>query len=904
MPYWRYSAFGGAVYCGQNSEPEFINCFFQGNRAIGGASGISGAAVSQPEFHFRIDRFGGAVFVASQSKAYFDGCVFVDNVADPNTPATHHDGEETQLYDPYVGYGGAVAYDSDADPTFKNCIWEENFANIGGAVYAQNAKGKIYDCNIVDNRAYHGAGVYFVNSNLDVQKSTFIRNDSSYEQAEGGGLYAFRSPGTIQDNVFRKNTAEGTGGAAYIAGDETIEFKNNLVIENTSGSAGAGIATVWYSKPTISNTTIVGNDSNSRWGDANEPLTYGGGLYTAFYSYAKLKDSILWDNQASRGKQISLGAGFYFDPPQYSTLDIEYSDIQFGRPQVFLADELAALNWLEGNIDQDPLFVDGPEDFGSYYLSQYTAGQNQKSPAVNAGSDLSSKLDMHLYTTRTDEVPDFDTVDMGYHYRRQELVQPKVCAKCDLVKDGIIDIDDIGPFAAFWLNDDCQFGEPYNDPQRDNWCSYRDFNYDNTVDIRDLAYLFNCMFEEDEELPTPNPSRWATAGEPAAESSDSQNLKIVMTAEQTYDDWDSQVEYYFDCVNENLPGCDDSGWITENQYTDEQLFDGTQYTYRVKARDNRGSTGETEWSSQEYAIAGTDGNPPLPNPSQWDVPPYSGSQTSVRMKAQDAADPEGNDVEYYFDCVLGECHDSGWLSESEYEDFGLTLGLSYTYTVKTRDLSNNLNEGIPSEEATVQLGSELLTVVWNQQPTISQCGAFTMSIIGNDPAYEDAELEYYFECVDGECNDSGWQPEDTYTDTDLETDAENTYTYRAKVRNQAVPYRMSMWTEEVQVDFVGVDCLPPSFGGDTPYKAYFAEARHQEVSPGVWYDTLIAAAATDENGVLYKFDCSGSCTEATSGWQTSNTYTVQSTLNPDRYYTVTAKDGLENIGIESDPVDP
>ena len=40
--YWKYSGYGGAVYCEFNSSPKFVHCTFVNNYAKGGVSGIGG----------------------------------------------------------------------------------------------------------------------------------------------------------------------------------------------------------------------------------------------------------------------------------------------------------------------------------------------------------------------------------------------------------------------------------------------------------------------------------------------------------------------------------------------------------------------------------------------------------------------------------------------------------------------------------------------------------------------------------------------------------------------------------------------------------------------------------------------------------------------------------------------
>ena len=67
-----------------------------------------------------------------------------------------------------------------------------------------------------------------------------------------------------------------------------------------------------------------------------------------------------------------------------------------------------------GNISSNPLFVNAAVD--DYHLSHIAAGQGSDSPAINAGSDTAANLGLNTRTTRTDNITDTSTVDLGYHY--------------------------------------------------------------------------------------------------------------------------------------------------------------------------------------------------------------------------------------------------------------------------------------------------------------------------------------------------------------------------------------------------------------------------------------------------------------------------------------------------------
>jgi len=67
-----------------------------------------------------------------------------------------------------------------------------------------------------------------------------------------------------------------------------------------------------------------------------------------------------------------------------------------------------------GNFNAAPLFMRGPS--GGFYLSNTASGQKTTSPCNDAGSELAAFLSFDEFTTRTDQVNDTSTVDVGFHY--------------------------------------------------------------------------------------------------------------------------------------------------------------------------------------------------------------------------------------------------------------------------------------------------------------------------------------------------------------------------------------------------------------------------------------------------------------------------------------------------------
>jgi hypothetical protein len=85
--------------------------------------------------------------------------------------------------------------------------------------------------------------------------------------------------------------------------------------------------------------------------------------------------------------------------------------------------------------------------------------------------------------------------------------------------------------------------------------------------------------------------------------------------------------------------------------------------------------------------------PPQPNPSQWEIEPRVGDNNSVTMRVIKTQDVLwGFNVEYYFKCESGDCHDSDWQTDQNYNDGNLMLNTEYGYKVKARDTVGNETE--------------------------------------------------------------------------------------------------------------------------------------------------------------------------------------------------------------------
>jgi parallel beta-helix repeat protein len=249
--------------------------------------------------------------------------------------------------------GGAIFCNSGSNPTVTNCTIRNNYAWYkGGGICCFSSSPTIENCKII----YNTCGPY------------------------GGGIQSdYGSYPTIRNCVISNNYTTGGGGVLWSGSHSGGIIENCLMVNNQSGSSG-GAMTLNDCDATISNCTIANNTANYD----------GGAIHLQNSPQPTITNCIIYGNSAPNGPQIYIYSG--------SGLSITYSDIQGGWSGT-------------GNINQNPLFVSGP--YGSYYLSQFAAGQSQQSPCVDSGNPSSSMI---TGTTRTDGIQDAGRVDMGYHY--------------------------------------------------------------------------------------------------------------------------------------------------------------------------------------------------------------------------------------------------------------------------------------------------------------------------------------------------------------------------------------------------------------------------------------------------------------------------------------------------------
>jgi len=290
-------------------------------------------------------------------------------------------GNSTEPWFIIASMGGGI-YIHRANAVVTDNIISNNYSYFGGGIYCT---GSGYSPRIAYNTITYNACGYWAGGGICVEgagctpiiTNNIISKNLAWEQSAGGGVSCMENASPeIKNNVFWDNQATGVGGHIYCYQASPL-ILNNLI---TGSLDGNGIYCENNSSPEIMNNTIAGN--------------YGigaGAIHCDASSFPRITNCILWNN---------------ITPQISGSPTVTFCDVEGGYPG-------------EGNIVADPLFVSGP--LGNYCLSQIAAGQGADSPCVDAGDPAGVMIHG---TTRTDEIPDYCPLDIGWLYPTEGKMVP------------------------------------------------------------------------------------------------------------------------------------------------------------------------------------------------------------------------------------------------------------------------------------------------------------------------------------------------------------------------------------------------------------------------------------------------------------------------------------------------
>jgi predicted outer membrane repeat protein len=287
-------------------------------------------------------------------------------------------------------YAGAIycyyGYENDVSPTIRNCVFENNTSNYGGAICIDGGSSLITNCVFDSNSANYGGAIYLGSAGGDteplIQQCTFTGNSADLAWNGQGGAIYLTNISTNEDCRINNNTFDGNsapnGGAIYFS-TSSPEVSGNLFVNNTGSTNGSALYIGNYEGPTISNCTIANNTGP----EAVYCYGFNGTVEPVFIN------TIIWDSDSSFGFQ---------DTSQANPI-ISYCNLESGFPTTGTDGG--------GNISIDPLFCS--PDSGDYTLAENsscvaagTNGSNVGAFGVGCGSIHIGPL-WYVATTGSDE---------------------------------------------------------------------------------------------------------------------------------------------------------------------------------------------------------------------------------------------------------------------------------------------------------------------------------------------------------------------------------------------------------------------------------------------------------------------------------------------------------------------
>ncbi|MDO9577197.1 MAG: T9SS type A sorting domain-containing protein [Candidatus Cloacimonadales bacterium] len=298
--------------------------------------------------------------------------------------------------------GGVFCWYSDLNlfdvSIINNFSSTDLYGTGGGGIHSKSSTLNLANVVFEDNIAVSsGGGLCCISSTLDIVNADFSNNSCLYEgfgDIGGGGMFCTMSssPYYLEDISFSNNSSGSNGGGicfnmvdaemknVYVTNNSALyygggiyfkmsdsELTNVLITNNTSELSGGGFS-INGSFPILKNVNIIDNISNQ-----------GGGISIKIWG-PSLVNCILWNNEPEEIYCIDFNS-------LANIITISYSDIQGGESGI-ITNNNGTVNWLDGNIDDNPLFLG---------LGEYPYALQFDSPCIDAGTPDTTGLSLPEY---------------------------------------------------------------------------------------------------------------------------------------------------------------------------------------------------------------------------------------------------------------------------------------------------------------------------------------------------------------------------------------------------------------------------------------------------------------------------------------------------------------------------
>ena len=210
--------------------------------------------------------------------------------------------------------------------------------------------------------------------------------------------------GASDINLVDNDISDNKGSGVSIEAGSNILLSRNLIYANggegillSNGASGCQIKNNLLYLNTKSGISLSGNSTGNAISDNTCFKNQENGILIENSSNNQIDDNIIASSTLA-GIKVATS----------TNIQNKYNDLWANSPNY------EGITAASSSISADPLFIDS--DHLDLRLSQTGAGQATTSPCVDAGSDTAANLDMDDKTTRTDNIVDQGTVDIGFHY--------------------------------------------------------------------------------------------------------------------------------------------------------------------------------------------------------------------------------------------------------------------------------------------------------------------------------------------------------------------------------------------------------------------------------------------------------------------------------------------------------
>ncbi|MGA2171540.1 MAG: right-handed parallel beta-helix repeat-containing protein [Sedimentisphaerales bacterium] len=743
---WGGWARGGGIYIAPFANPTIINTTITNCSVIGGNGSNGGNSFGTYDTPgYQDANYGGL---------YSNPFANYPNPAIPWWELRNSNGQPyVGDYRFYSGYGGGVFCDSNSNATFIACSITNNRA-LGGMSGIGGTRSFVIPEPVIAYRIpSYGGGVYcganstvmFTDCNITgniAPKPDATRHTDPY-LGHGGGV-AFEDTANIQfENCNITNNIAAVGGGIFCSGG-TPEIRDSNVSRNIA-YVGGGIYGMDIAG-SIKGCTLYDNFAGVAPGDVNEVIGQGGGIFVTTAN-VDIVDCFLNANVTG-----ASGGGIYVYGPVSDVTRVKnclFVDNEAGRDGGALSVNWNAFASVENctfynNLATATFGEPGNTGFGGGLYCSYNANT---SVIDSIFWDDSAAFGHEIAVETGFELdPRCGAVSVSHSDVQDGQAGAHVGATCSLSWDPCsintdpLFINQIG--GDFHLQQTLA-GQSQNSPCVDAGSALASIVGLSMYTTRTDGVPDRSIVDMGYHYPAEQPCRFA-------------------------DLWKDGIINFLDFARVA------DAWLETDCNASNGWCGGADLTF-----DNHVGLEDLVVVTDCWLVADTDA--PLPNPSQWAVEPHGIWPSSIQMRAVDANDILwGLPVEYYFDCVSGGCHDSGWRSDPNYTDVSLTAGVTYGYRVKTRDKdANNETEWSNIKYAVISNDTTAPTpnpMTWSVIPyAVSSTSAAMVATTATD-----ASGVVYYQFADTNGVTSDWQSDPCYVATGLDPNIQHCFKVRAK----------------------------------------------------------------------------------------------------------------------------